>query len=150
MNTVPFDPRMRFLLDMQADAMVRRCARFGRRPRVYVAGPYTAPTSEAIAANVAAAVAVGVELRRLGMVPLVPHITIPGSGVSWKQAMIECLSHLRTCDFAVLMHGWERSRGARMEAWLCSRVRSLYPPLTSMEALEAAAVEAGIAGERTA
>lgn len=118
------------LLDIQVQM---RAA--GRRCRVYVAGPYTAPTAQGVAANVQAAVAVGVELRRLGFVPLVPHITIPGAEVTWKEAMVECVSHLRTCDFAVLLPGWERSRGACVEAWLCRRRRG-FPLLVSLSALE--------------
>lgn len=84
---------------------------------IYIAGPYTADTAEGIAANVAAAVAVGLQVRAMGLVPVVPHIAIvPGPGLSWDAAMAECLAILDRCDGVFFIHGWEQSRGARREA----------------------------------
>jgi len=43
-------------------------------PLVFVAGPYTADTPEETLANVRAAMAAGLTLRRYGFVPLIPHL----------------------------------------------------------------------------
>jgi hypothetical protein len=41
--------------------------------RIYVAGPYTAPTPEAVQKNVDEAMAIGAALLTMGHNPLVPH-----------------------------------------------------------------------------
>lgn len=121
--------------DALTAALLIRARRTARRaPRVYVAGPYTHPDPEMVALNIGVATELGVAVRRLGLVPLVPHIAIPGDGVGWKAAMLECLSHLQTCDFTLLAPGWEGSRGARVEAWLARR-RATFPGLVTLEVL---------------
>lgn len=35
--------------------------------------------------------------------------------LGWKEAMIICLEHLRTCDAIYVQPDWEQSRGAKLE-----------------------------------
>src|SRR5688572_14477432 len=42
--------------------------------RIYVAGPYTAPTPAAVEANVARAIDAGLALARAGHEPFIPHL----------------------------------------------------------------------------
>lgn len=84
--------------------------------KIYIAGKYTAPSAAEIAANTEAACAVGRQVRALGLVPIVPHVAVcPEEGLSWGQAMQECLAILGDCDGILLIPGWDRSRGALME-----------------------------------
>lgn len=43
--------------------------------KIYVAGPYTAPTPEQVLANVNEAIRIGVELIEKGHTPFIPHLT---------------------------------------------------------------------------
>lgn len=43
--------------------------------RIYVSGPYSAPTSTGKLANVRKAIAVAIALRNLGHYPFIPHLT---------------------------------------------------------------------------
>jgi len=45
------------------------------RLKIYIAGPYTGATPEQIEANVEHAIAVGIEVMKLGHFPLIPHLT---------------------------------------------------------------------------
>ena len=81
---------------------------------VYIAGPFTASDPEEQERNVRAAVLEGERVRRLGHVPLVPHVAIL-RGLDWSSAMQECLTMLSRCDSVCLMPNWASSKGARME-----------------------------------
>ena len=82
---------------------------------LYIAGPYSG-TDDEIAANVAAACAWGLKVRELGVVPVVPHITIvPHEDLTWGQAMQECFAILSRCDAVLMLPGWDQSRGAVAE-----------------------------------
>jgi len=84
--------------------------------KVYISGPYTAPTPELVQANVDAAVAVGLEVRAAGYVPVVPHVAIvPSPSLSWNQAMDECLALLSDCHACLMFGDWHRSKGALAE-----------------------------------
>jgi hypothetical protein len=43
--------------------------------RIYVAGPYSAPTTEGVLENVRRAVRIGLSLRLMGHDPFIPHLT---------------------------------------------------------------------------
>lgn len=109
---------------------------------VYVAGPYTSPHPDVMEARRERALAFGRHIESRGrFVAFVPHAHIlePRGATPrevWKVAMSKCLANLRRCDALVPMPGWEDSRGARMEVWLCRR-RSGYPPVVQVEDLEA-------------
>jgi hypothetical protein len=82
---------------------------------VYLAGPYSC-TDDEIAANVKAACEWGLKVRALGLVPVVPHITIvPHEDLTWGQAMQECFAILSRCDAVLMLPGWDKSRGAVAE-----------------------------------
>jgi hypothetical protein len=44
--------------------------------RVYVSGPYTAPTGEGVMQNVTRAIEAGIVLMKMGHEPLVPHLML--------------------------------------------------------------------------
>lgn len=88
----------------------------GAKPVVYVAGAYTAKNPALIEKNIERAKAVGLQVRAMGCVPLVPHIAIlPASDLSWDLAMQECLEILSRCCAVLMTEGWSESRGARLE-----------------------------------
>lgn len=89
--------------------------------RIYVAGPYTAPTLEDIERNVARAREIGVFLIRLGHTPFVPHLShyldetaaqIPGGRIPYEEWMRQDLEWLRLCDALYVIAG---SPGADLE-----------------------------------
>jgi hypothetical protein len=84
---------------------------------VYIAGPYRAPTAWGIAENVRAAERVGLEVARLGAMPLIPHSMNAhfhgeGDDQLWLDGTLELL---RRCDAAVFIPGWTKSSGSRGE-----------------------------------
>ena len=92
-------------------------------PTVYIAGPYTAPTPEAVAANVARAQALGRALleaalaKGVHLVPVVPHSLSEGfadlgSAEYWYAATA---SVLIACDYVLLTPDWQDSKGALAE-----------------------------------
>lgn len=84
--------------------------------KVYVSGPYTAPTPELVQANVDAAVAVGLQVRAAGYVPVVPHLAVvPSPSLTWAQAMDECLALLADCHACLMFGPWHMSKGALAE-----------------------------------
>lgn len=91
-----------------------------QRYRVYVAGPYTAPTDEAVWANVTAAIDAGIEVYKRGHYPVIPHLTHYvelrsqqiGAGLTWEDYIVWDRVWLNMCDaFLHLGH----SRGADLE-----------------------------------
>lgn len=96
------------------------------RKRIYVAGPFTAPTPDAIRDNIRRAAALGHEVRKLGAYALVPHLIgapyvhaasaaeFPDDfGYRWW--IEETLAWMRTCDGVIMTPDWESSNGARGE-----------------------------------
>ena len=86
---------------------------------VYVAGPYTGATREAVEANIANAVEVGLEVANLGACPVIPHSNTSHPKFEevqnyefWIKAT---LALMLKCDAVVTTEDWERSQGARGE-----------------------------------
>lgn len=83
----------------------------------YVAGKYRASSIWGIEKNIQAARSVAEELWRLGYVVLCPHTNTAhfDGKVPNDEFLRGYLELLRRCDFVVLVPGWSRSRGARIE-----------------------------------
>ena len=101
---------------------------------VYVCGQLTHPSQQVMGERRVHARRKGEAVEAAGrFMAFVPHIHIlepPGDSPEevWKSAMRRCLTMLRRCDYILLMDGWEHSRGARIEVWLCRR-RTGFPKI---------------------
>lgn len=87
---------------------------------VYVAGKFSGPTRADVEANIAAAVALGVEVARAGHNPIIPHANTGApefcevQGYEWWCAAT--MELLRRSDGVCLVGNWLDSPGAREEA----------------------------------
>lgn len=92
---------------------------------VYVAGPFRAPLPNGhqdcwgIQQNIMAAMALGLEVWKAGMVALIPHANTMffqnAAGTAddvWLKGDLELI---RRCDVVLFTPDWERSAGARAE-----------------------------------
>lgn len=86
---------------------------------IYVAGPFTAADRSGVQRNIAAAEAIGIEVARLGALPVVPHANTSHPNYEavqpyefWIGATMELL---RRCDALLTVPGWETSKGASGE-----------------------------------
>jgi hypothetical protein len=77
------------------------------RQKIYVAGPYTAPTPRKVLANVQRAMDAGLYIHQLGHYPFVPHLThylehyarrIHGKGLPWEAWLRMDQQWLAACD----------------------------------------------------
>lgn len=103
---------------------------------VYVAGAYRHPTPWGIEQNIRKAEAVGLEVAKLGAVPLIPHSmyrfyqhSLPDE--FWLEGT---LALMRGCDAVMLVEGWEKSTGSRGEKAEAERLG--MPVFTSLADLE--------------
>lgn len=89
---------------------------------IYVAGPYSGASREAVEANIAVAVALGLEVTQLGACPVIPHSNTAHPDFEklqdydwWIAATARMLTK---CDAVITTSNWEHSRGARGEVQL--------------------------------
>lgn len=85
---------------------------------VYISGPITAPTIEALDANIKRGSDMAARLARLGYGFHCPHLNsnFPGAEkIPHAQWMQMDLRILAACDAVVMLEGWEKSVGAEME-----------------------------------
>lgn len=100
---------------------------------VYIAGPYTAPTRCAVAANVQRAREVADRVARAGAFAVCPHflgdgIEDAGDAAFWYEGTLEVM---RRCDAVVLVAGWSASKGAvREEMEAVERGMPVFGPTT--------------------
>src|SRR6266571_6294579 len=88
--------------------------------RIYVAGPYSAPTERERLANVLAAIDLGIALYQKGHYPYVPHLTHyvdlraqeSGIHLEWEDYISWDLPWLEGCDALFYIGG---SKGADLE-----------------------------------
>nr|KXH73821.1 MAG: hypothetical protein AM324_16120 [Candidatus Thorarchaeota archaeon SMTZ1-83] len=94
--------------------------------KIYVAGPYTAPTMEEMEENVQRAIDAGIELWRKGHFPLIPHLLHwvdlraeeLGVPMGWSDYMLWDAPWLDHCDALLLV---AESKGALIELEHASR-----------------------------
>jgi len=83
---------------------------------VYIAGPYRAEGPEAVAANVARARDVAVQLLREGYHVICPHTMTHEmehyQGLDDDTFLHNGLEQLRRCDAVVMLPGWQSSHGS--------------------------------------
>lgn len=84
---------------------------------IYIAGPYSAGTPEAMEANVNAAIDAGVALALMGHAPIIPHLSHyvalrHPEAFSWDDYMDWDLELLGRCDALLYL---ARSPGANIE-----------------------------------
>lgn len=108
---------------------------------IYVAGPYSAPTHDEIAANIARAEEAGKKLIQSGMIPVIPH-RITGhweedptfehwSHQDWMDRF--CIPLLNRCDAVLMLPGWENSKGTLMEL---EQARAIGKPIVFSDGSE--------------
>jgi hypothetical protein len=88
---------------------------------IYVAGPFRGPHAWAIEQNIRRAEELGMEVAKLGAMPLIPHSNtrffhgaLPDE--FWLKGT---LALLYKCDAAIFLDNWEASSGAREEHRAC-------------------------------
>jgi hypothetical protein len=88
-----------------------------RLPLIYIAGPFRGPTAWDVEQNVRHAEEFGLEVARLGAMPVIPHAnTRFFHGQLDDQFWLDgTLRLLEVSDAMVLIPGWTRSTGARGE-----------------------------------
>lgn len=91
---------------------------------LYVAGPFTGPTAWDIECNVRSAELVGLEVAKLGVMPVIPHTNtrfFHGQCTEefWYEGTLELM--LR-CDGIIMCSGWSESRGATQELGAARKV----------------------------
>ena len=86
--------------------------------RAFIAGPYRGDlTPGCIAANLAKAKLVAIEVTRLGWVPICPNLIFTDfvELQNWDFWLSASVGLLETCDILVLVPGWKNSVGIRGE-----------------------------------
>ena len=91
---------------------------------IYVAGAFRAETQWGIHRNVLKAEEVGLQLWKMGFVPIVPHkLTEFYQGECADSVWLDgCIELLKRCDIVFTVKGWENSRGAREEVKIALRL----------------------------
>lgn len=97
-------------------------------PLIYIAGPYTAPSLAEAADNIHRAMMLGVEVAKLGGMPVTPHANTPLPFLDlqtpefWYRGT---KALLLASDMVALRVGWAASRGSRDE---CTAAREAAMP----------------------
>lgn len=98
--------------------------------RCYLAGPMTGyPDLNFAVFHRAAA-----RLRAAGYEVANPAEINPDQSSSWEACMRNDIAQLVTCDFVVVLPGWDRSRGASLEVYIAEKLG--MPRLTVDRALK--------------
>lgn len=100
--------------------MAELMAKDGKPARcIYVAGRYRGMTRAAVALNIEAAKAVGVQMAERGWYPVIPHCNTAYFDDFCEQPeafyLAGTLDLMRRCDAVVMVPGWRDSEGAKAE-----------------------------------
>ncbi len=83
---------------------------------VYVAGPFSAPDRAGVEHNIRKAVDLGIEVAKLGAVPVIPHANTADprfeSLHDYRFWIAGTLALLERCDAIIMTPDWQLSRGA--------------------------------------
>jgi hypothetical protein len=105
--------------DQQHDERFRIVPSDGEPLLAYIAGPFSGKTRADVDANIARAVALGLEVAKLGVCPMIPHANTAHPEFEHVQPyqfwIAATMAQLRRCDIIVMVDGWERSSGATGE-----------------------------------
>lgn len=90
---------------------------------IYIAGPFRGSNGWIIEQNVRAAEAAGLEVAKLGAMPLIPHCnTRFFHGVLSDEFFVEgTLALMLRCDAVLFLNTWRNSAGCRGEYDVCRR-----------------------------
>ena len=88
--------------------------------RIYIAGPYTAPTPADVDRNILAARDVQAHLLRMGHAPLCPHSMTARferdyPDISYEAYLRTDLAWVEVCEAMFMLPGWAQSAGSRRE-----------------------------------
>jgi hypothetical protein len=86
--------------------------------KVYVSGPMTGMPD----LNFPAFRAAARKLRQMGFSVVNPADSTANEGKAWAECLRNDITNLMTCDAVVMLPGWTKSRGARLERALALRV----------------------------
>lgn len=91
--------------------------RLGRRPLIYVAAPFRAPTPWQMELNAQLARVTAFQLQRMGAATYVPHDNVGKFYLEFDEEtqMDVCFSVLRCCDAMFTTGNWEHSEGVMQE-----------------------------------
>lgn len=92
---------------------------------IYIAGPFRAPTLFEITQNVAQAEYWGLQVAKLGHMPVIPHAnTWKMYGAAPEELFLRGTELLLTkCDGSIFIPGWQFSSGSRSELKVCDHLR---------------------------
>jgi hypothetical protein len=86
---------------------------------VYVAGRFSAPDRARVERNIQLATELGIEVAKLGAMPVIPHANTSHPDFESVQPyqfwIAGTLALLRACAVCIMVPGWESSSGARGE-----------------------------------
>ena len=86
---------------------------------VYISGPYSSPSrnSAEVDLNIAKAKLVALKYWKLGYAVICPHMNTAhmDGQITWQEFMEGDLEILKRCDMIVMLPGYERSVGSRIE-----------------------------------
>lgn len=107
-------------------------------PLIYIGGPYTASSLAETADNIHRAMMLGVQVARLGGMPVIPHTNTPLPFLDlqtpefWYRGT---MALLLVCDVLVLRKGWRLSKGSvgEHEAAIEARLPVFYADLAGWD-----------------
>lgn len=93
--------------------------------RIYIAGPMSGYENH----NFPAFAAKAAVLRDMGFDVVSPAEINPDTKMAWADCMRADIKALVSCDAIALLHGWENSKGAKLEHHIAERLElKVYMP----------------------